>query len=425
MSYLCPRCHRPLTEQTDQRISCSACGLTMELPTADTRPGVQPATSANVLGLGLAIDHSGQTLGPYQLQVCLGAGGMGTVYRASTIATHQIVAVKVLYPHLALQPDLVARFKREADLLCQLDHPAVVRGLGRGHENGLHFLVMEFVEGLTLETRLAAGAIPAAEARTIALQIAAALEVAHGHGIVHRDLKPANVMLTPQGAKVLDFGIAGTIFAEHTLTQSDAVIGTFNYMAPEQRQGGQRVDGRADLFALGVIVYRMLTGQLPIGTYAPPSTLVRGLSRRWDRLVSRALQPLPGQRFQSAADLSRELTALTAPRGGLVRSALVVTLVAAAAVAAALGAQRWIASALPDLVPGGAASEDGSGIDAADAAIEDGRTAADAALPDAGVPDGAQPDTARQAPMPKFKSKKKPAKAAKKFAPAATVDAGP
>lgn len=424
MSFLCPRCHRPLTEQTDQRISCSACGLRMELPSADTRPGVKPDAGANVLGLGLAVDHSGQTLGPYQLQVCLGAGGMGTVYRATTMATHQTVAVKVLYPHLALQPDLVARFRREADLLCQLDHPAVVRGLGHGHESGLHFLVMEFVDGLTLETRLAAGAIAADEARTIAVQIATALEFAHGQGIVHRDLKPANVMLTPQGAKVLDFGIAGTLFAEHTLTQSDAVIGTFNYMAPEQRQGGQRVDGRADLFALGVIVYRMLTGQLPIGTYAPPSALVSGLSRRWDRLISRALQPLPGQRFQTAADMSRELTALVASRGGLVRSALAVTLIAVSAAAAALGVQHWVASAVSDLGSGGGAIEDASGIDTADAAFEDARAVEDATLPDTALPDAVRPDTARDMPMPKLKAKKKPGKGADKFAPAAPVDGG-
>jgi serine/threonine protein kinase len=241
-------------------------------------------------------------------------------------------------------------------------------------------------------------------------------------------------MLTPAGIKVLDFGIAGTALSDHTLTQSNAVIGTFNYMAPEQRQGGQRVDRRADLFALGVIIYRMLTGQLPIGTYAPPSALVSGLSRRWDRLVARALQPAVDRRYQSAAELSADLAATASSRRALIGGALAAALIATAAIATAIGIGHWFAATLPDGDAGQSRIEDAASsrdARAEDARVDDAGVGDDAARPDtAPAAIGlkkkekliAPPGKAEPVAKPKSKSKKKIPKGPDTGKPAAATD---
>jgi Tol biopolymer transport system component len=221
----------------------------------------------------------GQTLSHYRITAALGAGGMGEVYRATDTSLGRDVAIKVLPPEVAHDPDRLGRFKREAQLLAALNHPHIAAIYGLEECDGKPFLSLELVEGEDLRQRLARGAIPVDEAIEIARQIAEALEEAHGKGIVHRDLKPANVKLTPDGkVKVLDFGLAkawagelsGVSSAPSALSQSPTmansgtiagvILGTAAYMSPEQARG-KPVDKRADVWSFGVLLWEMLTGR--------------------------------------------------------------------------------------------------------------------------------------------------------------------
>jgi serine/threonine protein kinase/Tol biopolymer transport system component len=217
---------------------------------------------------------AGSRLGPYEIVAPLGAGGMGEVYRARDTRIGRDVAVKVLPPAFAADEDRLARFRREAQVLGSLNHPHIAAIYGLEESGGVDALVLELVEGETLEERLAVGPLPVDEALVIARQIAEALEAAHERGIVHRDLKPANVKLPPDGSvKVLDFGLAKAMTSEQfspdvanspTLTsantQAGAIIGTAAYMSPEQARG-KAVDRRADVWAFGALLYEMLTGR--------------------------------------------------------------------------------------------------------------------------------------------------------------------
>jgi hypothetical protein len=218
---------------------------------------------------------AGQRLGPYEIVSTLGAGGMGEVYRARDTKLNRDVAIKVLLPAVANDPDRLARFSREAQVLASLNHPNIAAIYGIEEANGVTALVMELVEGEDLSQRIARGAIPITEALPIARQIAEALEAAHEQGIVHRDLKPANVKVRPDGTvKVLDFGLAKAIdpagassaiaMNSPTLsihaTEAGLILGTAAYMSPEQA-AGKAVDKRSDLWSFGVVLLEMLTGR--------------------------------------------------------------------------------------------------------------------------------------------------------------------
>ena len=217
---------------------------------------------------------AGAKLGPYEIVAPLGAGGMGEVYRARDTKLNRDVAIKVLLPAVANDPDRLARFSREAQVLASLNHPHIAHIHGIEESNGVTALVMELVEGEDLSQRIARGPVPLDEALPIARQIAEALEAAHEQGIVHRDLKPANIKLRPDGTvKVLDFGLAKAIDPAGTsstnamnsptlslhATEAGLILGTAAYMSPEQARG-QAVDKRADLWAFGVVLLEMLTG---------------------------------------------------------------------------------------------------------------------------------------------------------------------
>ena len=224
----------------------------------------------------------GQYLAPYKITAALGAGGMGEVYRATDTTLNREVAIKVLPAEVAQDSQLLARFRREAQLLAALNHPNIAAIYGLEEAEGKPFLVLELVEGEDLKERLGRGAVPVDEALEIAVQIAEALEEAHNKGVVHRDLKPANVKITPDGkAKVLDFGLAkawagddagGTASAAasesptltHAGTVAGVILGTAAYMSPEQARG-KRVDKRADVWSFGVVLWEMLTGQALFG----------------------------------------------------------------------------------------------------------------------------------------------------------------
>jgi len=292
---------------------------------------------------------AGTRLGPYQILSALGAGGMGEVYRALDTRLERTVALKVLPPEFAADTDARARFDREARAIAALNHPNICTLHDLGRENGVDFLVMELVEGETLAVRLARGALSVDHALVIAQQAAGALDRAHRAGIVHRDLKPANVMLvrgTTGGpsVKVLDFGLAKMAaspvsgFGAQTmtgaqpaatlapLTSSGAILGTLHYMSPEQVEG-KETDHRSDIFALGCVMYEMVTGakafaeETPASTMAailerepPPASTRNGIAPPWlDGIIRSALAKDPGDRWQSAGDLARVLREL--PRG--------------------------------------------------------------------------------------------------------------
>ena len=275
---------------------------------------------------------AGTSLGPYQIDAPLGAGGMGEVYKATDTRLDRTVAIKVLPEHVANDPDLKQRFEREARTVAALNHPHICTLYDIGTQDGIDFLVMEYLDGQTLAQRLEKGALPLDQALQVAVQIADALDKAHRQGIVHRDLKPANIMLTKSGAKLLDFGLAklkpadqvGGLSAMATqsagLTQEGAILGTFQYMAPEQVEG-QEADARTDIFAFGAVVYEMMTGKRAfdgksqaslIGAIlkdqpAPISSVQVLTPAALDQIVETCLAKDSDDRWQSAADLARQL----------------------------------------------------------------------------------------------------------------------
>jgi len=216
---------------------------------------------------------SGTKLGPYEIQSRLGAGGMGEVYRARDTRLEREVAVKVLPSNLSSDLSSRLRLEREAKAVSKLSHPHICTLHDIGHQDGVDFLVMELVEGETLERRLMKGPLPPEQTIRFAAQIADALAKAHKRGITHRDLKPSNVMLTKNGTKLMDFGLAkqsgpdplAAALTEMTTEQSKltgegAIVGTFQYMAPEQLEG-KEADARTDIFGLGEVIYEMATGK--------------------------------------------------------------------------------------------------------------------------------------------------------------------
>ena len=228
---------------------------------------------------------SGTKLGPYEIQSPLGAGGMGEVYRARDVRLDRTVAVKVLASHLSSSAELKQRMEREARAISSLNHPHICHLYDIGSQDGIDYLVMEFLEGDTLAERLRKGALPLSEILKIGIAVAEALAVAHRQGIVHRDLKPGNIMLTNGGAKLMDFGLAKSaagglgsaassaplLSPARTMSQGSPVsplttagtmIGTIQYMSPEQIEG-KVADARSDLFALGAVLYEMVTGARP------------------------------------------------------------------------------------------------------------------------------------------------------------------
>ena len=294
----------------------------------------------------------GTTLGPYEIESPLGAGGMGEVYTARDTRLDRIVAVKVLPAHIAADPDARQRFEREAKAVAALNHPHIctLHDIGSqepstGSGPAVDYLVMEHLDGESLAERLERGAVPVDEALRIAAQVADALDKAHRQGIVHRDLKPGNVMLTKGGAKLLDFGLAkigpvhqavGVTAAptQASLTQAGAVLGTFQYMAPEQLES-KAADARTDLFAFGVLLYELVTGRRAFEAESQASLISAIMTGQpepfgatgpvgppaLERLVTTCLEKDPDERWQSAGDLKRELQWIAGGGGAIAQPA--------------------------------------------------------------------------------------------------------
>ncbi len=276
---------------------------------------------------------TGKRLGPYEILSAVGAGGMGEVYRAKDTRLDRIVAIKILPDHLADRAELRERFEREARTIASLNHPHICTLHDVGHQDGIDYLVMEYVEGETLAQRLGKGPLPLDQVFKYAIGIADALDKAHRKGITHRDLKPGNIMLTKSGAKLLDFGLAklkqegapATSVSQlptmkSAITGEGTILGTLQYMAPEQLEG-KEADARTDIFAFGVVVYEMATGKrafegksqasvisaIMSSEPVPMSSLQPMTPPALDRIVKRCLAKEPDERCQSAKDLTDEL----------------------------------------------------------------------------------------------------------------------
>lgn len=303
---------------------CPQCGS--DLP-ANFPPGVCPAcllrqgmSSSTILRSGGSSRHkwtppTPEELSPRfpQLEIVelLGQGGMGAVYKVRQKDLNRWAALKILSDEIASDPNFAERFQREARAMAQLGHQHIVIVYEFGQRDGLYFLLMEYVDGVTLRQASRAGQLSTTQALGIVTQICDALQFAHEEGVVHRDIKPENILIDKRGrVKIADFGLAkllGNTAADGmSLTGTHQVMGTPVYMAPEQMEGTKGVDHRADLFSLGVVFYELLTGELPLGRFAPPSQKY-ALDIRLDEVVLRSLEKEPDRRYQQASQIKTDV----------------------------------------------------------------------------------------------------------------------
>jgi len=318
-----------------------------------SKPAAQDATG--VYGFAHALQPGSVLGGRYEILQLLGEGGMGAVYKARDRELDRFVALKVIRPELASQQEVLRRFKQELILARQVTHKNVIRIFDLGEADGIKFISMDYIEGEDLRSLLRQkGRFTPEEATSIIVQVCQALEAAHAEGVVHRDLKPQNIMLDSQGrATVMDFGIARSM--ELTgMTQTGALIGTPDYMSPEQAKG-QEVDARSDLFTLGIIFYELLTGKTPyradtvLGTLLkrtqerarPPIELDPDLPRYLSDVVVRCLEINPELRYQKVSEILADLEARRRPRSTVMRLPRFRTLEALPT--------KWIAPALAAL----------------------------------------------------------------------------
>ena len=330
----CPKCGAILPSAATAGL-CPRCLMAEAMVPSD--PGAEPAEAKKMFAPA--------ELAPYfpQLEIleCLGRGGMGVVYKARQKSLNRLVALKLLAPECVNDAGFAGRFQTEAQALAKLNHPDIVTVYDFGQAGGFYFLLMEFVDGMNLRQLLNAGRIAPREALAIVPQICDALQYAHDAGIVHRDIKPENILLDRQGrVKVADFGLAKLVGSSCTgvspvapagpssektggtpvqlTTEAGRVMGTPQYMAPEQRDHPSDVDHRADIYSLGVVFYQMLTGELPGKQLEPPSSRMRGIviDVRLDEVVLRALEKQPSRRYQQASDVKTIVeTIATTPEG--------------------------------------------------------------------------------------------------------------
>jgi len=250
----------------------------------------------------------------YELISAIGQGGMGVVFKAKQVSLDRPVAIKILSPELAKIPKFVKRFNKEAKALSQLSHPGIVGVIDRGQADGVCYLVMEFVPGTTLRFLLQKVQMTLREFLDMVTQLLEALDYVHSKNIVHRDIKPENIIISKnRRMKLADFGLACLQDPDQThsdnLTQQNSMMGTLNYMAPEQRLNAAKVDARADIYSLGVILYEIVTGELPLGAFDPPSKVNKRLNPKLDGIIIRALKPKATDRYGTAREMLDEIKA--------------------------------------------------------------------------------------------------------------------
>lgn len=307
---ICPKCSTPIADGAPQGL-CPKCVL------------LGAATSA---GAPKARTKEPQAPAPQEIAAhfpelevleLIGVGGMGAVYKARQIKLGRIVALKILASNLADDAEFLERFDREARVLGRLNHPGIVTVFDSGMAGPCAFLIMEFVDGVNLRQAMQTGGFTPGEALAITQEICSALEYAHGQGILHRDIKPENILIDTNGrVKIADFGIAklvGEQGSEHaTLTVKGALLGSMSYMAPEQFDAPGDVDQRADIYSLGVVLYELLTGELPRGRFGPPSDK-SAVDARIDEIVMRTLEREREARFPNVQQMKTQVDAATQP----------------------------------------------------------------------------------------------------------------
>jgi serine/threonine protein kinase len=373
----CARCGRVLGADAPEGV-CPHCLLALNLEPKTAMPGDPTDPPGGGLSQPRPAPEEMAKLFP-QLEIIglLGQGGMGVVYKARQARLNRLVALKILSPEREKDPQFAERFEREAQALARLNHPNIVTVYDFGESGGHYYLVMEFVDGTNLRELLRAGHLAPEQALAIVPRICEALQFAHEQGIIHRDIKPENILLDKQGrVKVADFGLVklkgpdappgaapppATQAPPAALTKTGRVLGTPHYMAPEQVERPQAVDHRADIYSLGVVFYEMLTGELPLGKFQPPSQKVQ-VDVRLDTVVLRALEKEPERRYQHANEVQTVLQTIastSAPppqrpatqpgRKAPTKKALWYGLVAAGFCLAAAGASLifWPGRALP------------------------------------------------------------------------------
>jgi serine/threonine protein kinase len=318
----CPTCGNPLPPDAPQG-ECPRCLLRAGLES-------EPAVAAPVGSASVATGSYGwralfqppsvaelqARIPQYEILELIGQGGMGAVYKARQPGLGRFVAIKILPFEINQSPGFTERFAREARALALLSHPHIVAVHDFGQAGDMCYFVMEYVDGVNLRQALQAKKMDTREALAIVPQICDALQFAHDEGVVHRDIKPENILIDKRGrVKIADFGLAKLLGPDPSglsLTGTLQVMGTLRYMAPEQMSGAKEVDHRADIFSLGVVFYELLTGELPIGRFAPPSKKAQ-IDARLDDVVLRALESEPDLRYQQVSEMKTGVEATRLP----------------------------------------------------------------------------------------------------------------
>ena len=301
----CPRCGAAIPPEAPQGL-CPKCLLARaSIPTEAGVAAKPPPPSRQELAAAFP-----------QLEILemVGQGGMGFVFKARQPKLERLVALKLLSPSFAADPAFADRFTREGRVLARLNHPNIVTIHDFGQANGFFYLLMEFVDGVNLRQAMRAARFTPEQALSVVPRICEALQFAHNEGVLHRDIKPENILLDAKGrVKIADFGIAkllGESAAKGHLTDSGGTLGTPHYMAPEQIETPASVDHRADIYSLGVVFYEMLTGELPLGKFQPPSQKVQ-VDVRLDEVVLHALEKEPARRYQQASEVKTAVDTIT------------------------------------------------------------------------------------------------------------------
>ncbi len=288
---------------------CQACLLQMGLSNA--------GAGVPIGGELPTISELNRSFPQLEITRLIGRGGMGAIYQARQTSLDRDVALKLIAKEVSQDPTFVERFEREAKTLAKLSHPNIVTIYDFGYTTeGVAYLIMEFVDGINLREAMKSQSVGPEDALDVVATICRALEYAHSRGIIHRDIKPENILLGEDGClKVVDFGIAKIVddsVRTPTLTATRQVLGSLHYLAPEQLESPDQVDHRVDLYALGVVFYELLTGELPLGRYEPPSAIFKRADKRLDNVVLKSLSRKPVNRFQTAREFGAEIQSLQA-----------------------------------------------------------------------------------------------------------------
>ncbi len=300
----CNVCQKPIPDDAPQGV-CPSCMFRMVGLPSDGQNSTTASRPEQ------AVPDREQVVAAFpQLEIIelLGSGGMGAVYKVRQKSLDRLAALKLLNPRLAGDPTFQERFTREAKLMARLVHPNIAMIFEFGREGEFYYLLMELVDGVNLRAAIRNKTITPSEALKIVPQICDALQYAHDHGVIHRDIKPENILVNRDGhVKLVDFGLAklnASVAGQPSLTGTQQIMGTMNYMAPEQWERPSQIDHRADIFSLGVVFYELLTGELPLGKFSPPSAKST-VDQRIDPVVLRTLEKDPRRGFKPPATSRR------------------------------------------------------------------------------------------------------------------------